>query len=98
MKLQVGQKVTIAQLASVDKMKMYVFTGIIDSNVDPHRDCRSSVAVKVKDAKRLLRDCLREDYPITDPGLHRVLFYGDWVDEIEDLGQILGFQVVREME
>ena len=31
-------------------------------------------------------------------GGHGVLFYGDWVDEIEDLGQLLGFEVVNDMK
>ena len=85
---------TIAQFVPFDRM--YVFTGTIDSNIDPQRDCRTSVAIKVANAKRLLRNCLRAEHPLT-PGGHRVLFYGDWVDEIEDLGQLLGFEVVNDM-
>ena len=92
--MEVGQTVTIAQFVPFDRM--YVFTGTIDSNIDPQRDCRTSVAIKVANAKRLLRNCLRAEHPLT-PGGHRVLFYGDWVDEIEDLGQLLGFEVVNDM-
>ena len=76
---------------------MYVFTGIIESNIEPERDCRTSIAIKIGNAKRLLRNSLSEEHPLT-PGGHRVLFYGDWVDEIEDLGQLLGFEVVNDME
>ena len=94
-KMEVGQQVTVALFAPFDRM--YVFTGVIDSNIDPHRMCRTPVAIRVKDARALLKRCLREDYPFT-PGAHRVLFYGDWVDEIEDLGQLLNFEVIHEME
>ena len=93
--MEVGQTVTIAQYVPFDRM--YVFTGVIDSNVNPQRDCRTSVAIRVADAKRLLRNCMKADHPLT-PGGHRLLFYGDWVDEIEDLGQVLGFEVVNDME
>ena len=93
--MEVGQTVTIAQFVPFDRM--YAFTGVIDSNVSPQRDCRTSVAIHVADAKRLLRNCMKAEHPLT-PGGHRVLFYGDWVDEIEDLGQLLGFEVVNDME
>ena len=93
--MEVGQTVTIAQFVPFDRM--YAFTGVIDSNVSPQRDCRTSVAIKVASAKRLLRNSLSKEHPLT-PGGHRVLFYGDWVDEIEDLGQLLGFEVVNDME
>ena len=93
--MDVGQTVTIAQFVPFDRM--YAFTGVIDSNVSPQRDCRTSVAIKVANARRLLRNCMKAEHPLT-PGGHRVLFYGDWVDEIEDLGQLLGFEVVNDME
>ncbi|MYC24259.1 MAG: hypothetical protein F4X62_22585 [Caldilineaceae bacterium SB0662_bin_25] len=93
--MEVGQTVTIAQYVPFDRM--YVFTGVIDSNVSPQRDCRTSVAIRVADVKRLLRNCMKAEHPLT-PGGHRLLFYGDWVDEIEDLGQLLGFEVVNDME
>ncbi len=93
--MEVGQTVTIAQFVPFDRM--YVFSGVIDSNVSVQRDCRTSVAIQVADVKRLLRNCMKAEHPLT-PGGHRVLFYGDWVDEIEDLGQLLGFEVVNDME
>ena len=93
--MEVGQTVTIAQFVPFDRM--YAFTGVIDSNVSPQRDCRTSVAIRVADAKRLLRNCMKAEHPLT-PGGHRLLFYGDWLDEIEDLGQLLGFAVVNDME
>ena len=94
-KMKEGQKVTVAMLVPFDRM--HVFTGFIEQNIDCHRDCRTSVAVKVKDAKKLLREWVSEDYP-SAPVAHRVLFYGDWIEEIRDLGQILGFDVIDETE
>jgi hypothetical protein len=32
---------------------------------------------------------------LSDTG-HRVLFYGDWLDEVRDMGQLLGFEIVEE--
>ena len=94
-KLKEGQKVTVATF--IPFKKMMVFTGVIDHNVDPSRTCRTHVAVKVKNAKRLLRSWLSESYP-SGPLAHRVLFYGDWIEEVRDLGQMLGFEVVDELE
>ena len=92
--MTVGQIVTIAQFVPFDRM--YVFTGIIEQNIEPTRGCRTSVAIKVANAKRLLRNALSEDHPLTPSG-RRVLFYGDWVDEIEGLGQVLGFDVANDI-
>ena len=92
--MEVEQTVTIAQYVPFDRM--VAFTGVIDSNVSVERDCRTSVAIRVADVKRLLRNCMKAEHPLT-PGGHRLLFYGDWVDEIEDLGQLLGFEVVNDM-
>ena len=94
-KLKEGQKVTVATFIPFEKMM--VFTGVIDHNVDPSRTCRTHAAVKVENAKRLLRSWLSESYP-SGPLAHRVLFYGDWIEEVRDLGQILGFEVVDELE
>ncbi len=93
-RMRVGQKVTVASFVPFEKMLIY--TGVIVGNVNqPHHDCRTYVAIKVKDAKRILKNYLREDLP----GLgHKVLFYGDWVEEVQDLGQLLGFDVINEME
>ncbi len=44
----------------------------------------------------MLRNCLKAERPLT-PGGHRILSYGDWVDEIEDHGQLLGYKIVTDM-
>ena len=43
-----------------------------------------------------MRNCMKAEHPLT-PGGRRLLFYGDWLDKIEDLGQLLGFEVVNDM-
>ncbi|RLI12845.1 hypothetical protein DRO35_02040 [Candidatus Bathyarchaeota archaeon] len=46
--------------------------------------CRTSIGVKVKDAKRVGREGF---------GHHQAMTYGDWVEEIEMLGRILKLDV-----
>ncbi len=86
-KMKVGQKVTIAKFVPFEKL--LISTGVITGNIDTERACRTHVATKVKDAKKML-----ENY---SGGLHRVLFYGEWTEEVKDLGKLLGFEVVEEM-
>ena len=94
-KMRIGQRVTVAKFVPFlhfvrgQVSRMLISTGEIIGNVDTERACRTHVQTKVKDAKKMLKNY--------SGGLHRVLFYGDWVEEIEDMGKLLGFEVVFEM-
>ena len=57
-------------------------------NVDIDKGCRRKVRMTVDDARKI--------YQNYRGGLHRVMFYGDLVRQIEDLGKLLGFTVVEE--
>jgi len=92
-RMKVGQKVTIASFDPPNRILAY--TGVIASNINvPHRNCRTYVAVKVEDANKLLKNYMCLDYPSTG---HKVLFYGDWTEEIRNLAQILELEFINEM-
>lgn len=85
-KMRPGQEVTHAKLADFDTM--LVARGQTVGNVDIDKGCRTKVQMKVGDARKL--------YQNYRGGLHRLMFYGDLVRQIEDLGRLLGFTVVEE--
>jgi len=81
-----GREVTHAKLLNFDTM--LVARGHTVGNVDIDKGCRTKVQMKVRDARKL--------YQNYRGGLHRLMFYGDLVRQIEDLGRLLGFTVVDE--
>jgi L-fucose isomerase-like protein len=83
-----GETVTVARFTGPQKMLISTaeVTGIPDSD----RGCRSQVRTRVKDAERWLRNYTA--------GLHRVMFYGDHVYDIQRMGRLMGFAVVDEIE
>ena len=85
-KMASGRAVTHAKLADFDTM--LVARGQTAGNVDIDKGCRTKVRMVVNDARKL--------YHNYRGGLHRVIFYGDLVRQIEDLGKRLGFTVVEE--
>jgi len=85
-KMRAGQVVTVAKLDGL--RRMLISTGEIIGNVDEERGCRTKVMTKVKDARKLLEGYSGET--------HRVLFYGDWVQQIKWLARILDLEVIEE--
>jgi hypothetical protein len=65
-----------------------VSTGEVLGNVDDPRGCRTKVRTRVADARKMLAGY--------KGGLHRVLFYGDYADALEQMGPLAGFKTVRE--
>ncbi len=86
-RMRIGQKVTVAKLDGLEQM--LISTGEIIGNLDTDRGCRTKAITKVKDARKLL-----ENY---SGGLHRVIFYGDLVQPVKWLANILGLEVIEEM-
>jgi hypothetical protein len=84
--MRVGQVVTVAKL--VDRSRMLISTGTITGNPDLDRGCRTKITTTVSNAKQYLNQY--------GSGLHRVIFYGDRIGAIEDLGRLMGFEVVKE--
>jgi hypothetical protein len=94
-----GDAVTVARFANP---KMFMLsTGEALGNVDDERGCRTKIRTRVKDARKLLQGWgaavnTGPGMPGTRDLLHRVVFYGDHTGQIERLGRLTGFQIVRE--
>ncbi len=67
---------------------MLVSTGTIVDVPDVDSGCRTKIAVKVRDARRMLEGW--------SYGLHRVIFYGNHLADTKRLGRFVGFDVVEE--
>ncbi len=86
-KMRIGQRITLAKLAEVDTMLLS--TGEIIDNPESRRGCRTKVATRVADADRMLHNYWG--------GLHRLLFYGEHVDDFVKMGRLLRYRVEMEM-
>ena len=92
---RVGQPVTCAKLVNLDTM--LVCPGkIIETSTSPLA-CRTQFAQSVPDANRLFlqwgEDVIHGD---TMTLLHRVVFYGDYMDRMSMLGDLMGLKLVEE--
>lgn len=86
-KPHVGRETTMAKL--VDDHTMLVSTGKIVEIPDVEdRACRSKFTTKVKDARKMADNWFY--------GLHRVVLYGDHLDDMRRLGRFLGLKVLEE--
>jgi hypothetical protein len=92
---RVGQPVTCAKLVNLDTM-LAVAGPIIETSTSPMA-CRTQFAQRVPDARRLF---LNWGADVIKGGvmtlLHRVVFYGDHMKAIRDLGDLMGFKVIEE--
>jgi len=95
--LKVGQEITCAKL--VHLRHMLLSTGKITEIPDfDDRGCRTQAVAEVADARRMARNwgsgLLDEADMMTL--LHRVVFYGNHVNDVEDLGALMGFETTLE--
>lgn len=81
-----GDTVTCGKF--LNPTKFAVSTGEVIGNVDAPHGCRTKFRTRVADAQKFLRNF--------SGGLHRVVVWGDYVRPIEQMGRLMGFQVVRE--
>jgi hypothetical protein len=92
---RVGQPVTCAKLVNLDTM-LLVPGKIIETSTSPMA-CRTQFAQSVPDARRLF---LNWGGNVIVGGvmtlLHRVVFYGDFMKPMQDLGDLMGFRVIEE--
>lgn len=84
--MRVGQKVTVAKLVGLNTM--LISTGEIIASPDVDRGCRTKITTKVPNARKVLDNW--------SGGLHRVIFYGDWVEDVINLGKLLSYDVLFE--
>ena len=92
---RVGQPVTCAKLVNLDTM--LVCPGkILETSTSPLA-CRTQFAQSVRDARRLFLNwgagVLKGDMMTL---LHRVVFYGDYMEQVKELGDLMGFKVIEE--
>jgi len=96
----VGDAVTVAKFA--DAKRIMVSSGNVTGNVDDPRGCRTKIRTRVDNALVLLQrwsaalNSVTTYQPTRTDFLHRVVFFGDHVADLERLGRLAGFQVVHE--
>ena len=93
---KLGATMTVANLISDadGKSKIVVSTGEVIGSPEINRGCRTKIELKVDNARKML-----ENWPngaISCFGLHRVLVYGNWIDEIKDLAKLLDLEIIEE--
>jgi L-fucose isomerase-like protein len=81
-----GETITVARFTG--PRKMLISTAEVTGWVDSDRGCRSQIRTRVADAEAWLRNYTS--------GLHRVIFYGDHVRDIQRMSRLMGFEVVKE--
>ena len=94
-KYRVGQPITCAKLINLETM--LISTGKIIGSPDVDRACRSKMATRVANARKMLDNW---GGGVVEGGmvehLHRVLFYGDHLQNIKNLGVLMGLKVIEE--
>jgi len=83
-----GPIITAAKYVPFDRM--LVSTGEIVGNKVTDLACRSKMVTLVP------KEGIRKMLDNYSGGLHRVIFYGDHVEDLKDLGKLLNFSVVEE--
>ena len=95
--LRVGQEITCAKLVNLDSMLLSA-QKIIEIPDFDDRGCRTQCTAQVADARAMLANwgsgLIEQTGMMTL--LHRVVFYGNHVDNVRDLAQLLGVKVVME--
>ncbi len=82
-----NETITVGRFTAPNRF--LVSTAEVTGPVNSDRGCRTQIRTRVSDAEKWLRNYTA--------GLHRVIFYGDHVKDIERLGRLTGFEVVREI-
>jgi len=94
--LEEGRDITCAKLVNLDTM--LISTGQIVGIPDfDDRGCRTQITMRVHDARAMLANwgggVLQGDMMTL---LHRVVFYGNHLDSVRDLAQLMGQKIVIE--
>ena len=94
--MRVGQEITCAKLANNDTL--LISTGKITEIPDYYdRGCRTQIVTEVRDPRAMFANwgggVLPNDMMTL---LHRVVFYGNHLQDVRDLGTLMGLRVVEE--
>lgn len=85
-KMREGQEITAAKLVGLEKI--IASKGKITANPDVERACRTKVETKITDVKTFIKNFTG--------GLHRVIVYGDYLRELENLSKLLALDFIIE--
>jgi len=95
---RIGQEVTCAKLVNLDTM--LISTGRIYKVTHDELACRTQFWTKVENADAFYHNWgagkINEAVHHTMALLHRDVFYGNHVEDMERLGRLMGFNVLRE--
>ncbi len=87
-RMEVGREVTMLNFRDASLDQMLCSTGTVVDVPDSERGCRTKVATRVKNCRHMLENW--------EGGLHRVVVYGDVIDDLRNLGKLLHFGIKRE--
>jgi hypothetical protein len=95
--LRVGQEITSAKLCNLDTMLLSA-QKIIEIPDFDDRGCRTQIVVRVADAQKMLSNWGSGVLDRTDmmTMLHRVVFYGNHVENVRYLAQLMGVKTIME--
>ncbi len=95
--LRIGQEITCAKLANLDTLLLSA-QKIVEIPDFDDRGCRTQCTAAVADARKMLANWGSGILEKTDMMtlLHRVVFYGNHVENAKDLAQLMGLKVVME--
>jgi hypothetical protein len=95
--LRVGQEITCAKLCNLDSMLLSA-QKIIEIPSFDDRGCRTQIVAQVADAHKMLGNWGSGVLDRSDmmTMLHRVVFYGDHVENVRHLAQLMGLKIVME--
>jgi hypothetical protein len=95
--LRVGQEITCAKLCNLDTMLLSA-QKIIEIPDFDDRGCRTQIVAQVADARKMLSNWGSGVLDRADimTMLHRVVFYGNHVENVEHLAQLMGLKIVME--
>jgi hypothetical protein len=95
--LRIGQDITCAKLCNLDAMLLSA-QKISEIPSFDDRGCRTQIVARVSDARKMLSNWGSGVLDKTDmmTMLHRVVFYGNHVENVEHLAQLMGLKVVME--
>ncbi len=83
-----GEKITSVKIEVNDDI-LLLHTGEIVENIDVDRGCRTKFAVKVGDVRKFVYDF--------KGGLHRIIVLGDYIEEMKEIGRLLGLNTIEEI-
>ncbi len=95
--LRVGQEITCAKLCNLDTMLLSA-QKIIEIPDFDDRGCRTQIVARVADARKMLSNWGSGVLDHTDMRtmLHRVVFYGNHVENVRHLAQLMGMKTIME--